>query len=157
MKKANRDEGQNISALHPYLKCFFDKSLILYTYENPCELASSVDYPRSRIPQIFPSNKALKNFCRKKVKKRTVFLSKTVLLVVAEEGFEPTTSGLSLRAGLRSPDHTSLPLVFSDRCPMSASLLPPQAALGSHSQRATLAGLITRSTLLQFFHHRTKK
>ena len=81
MKKANRDEGQNISALHPYLKCFFDKSLILYTYENPCELASSVDYPRSRIPQIFPSNKALKNFCRKKVKKRTVFLSKTVLLV----------------------------------------------------------------------------
>ena len=70
MKKANRDEGQNISALHPYLKCFFDKSLILYTYENPCELASSVDYPRSRIPQIFPSNKALKNFCRKKVKKR---------------------------------------------------------------------------------------
>ena len=84
MKKANRDEGQNISALHPYLKCFFDKSLILYTYENPCELASSVDYPRSRIPQIFPSNKALKNFCRKKVKKRTVFLSKTVLLVVRE-------------------------------------------------------------------------
>lgn len=87
MKKANRDEGQNISALHPYLKCFFDKSLILYTYENPCELASSVDYPRSRIPQIFPSNKALKNFCRKKVKKRTVFLSKTVLLVVAGEIF----------------------------------------------------------------------
>ena len=81
MKKANRDEGQNISALHPYLKCFFDKSLILYTYENPCELASSVDYPRSRIPQIFPSNKALKNFYRKKVKKKTVFLSKTVFLV----------------------------------------------------------------------------
>ena len=100
MKKANRDEGQNISALHPYLKCFFDKSLILYTYENPCELASSVDYPRSRIPQIFPSNKALKNFCRKKVKKRTVFLSKTVLLVADNPDFDTMTpsskSGVSL-------------------------------------------------------------
>ena len=81
MKKANRDEGQNISALHPYLKCFFDKSLILYTYENPCELASSVDYPRSRIPQIFPSSKAFKNFLPQKLRKKTVFLSKTVFLV----------------------------------------------------------------------------
>ena len=139
------------------MKWFFDKSLILYTYENPCELARFIDYTRSRIPQIVPSNKAFKNFLPRKVKKKTVFLSKTVFLVVAGEGFEPTTSGLSLRAGLRSPDHTSLPLVFSDRCPMSASLLPPQAALGSHSQRATLAGLITRSTFLQFFHHRSKK
>lgn len=74
MKKANRDEGQNISALHPYLKCFFDKSLILYTYENPCELASSVDYPRSRIPQIFPSNKAFKNFLPQKLRKKDRFL-----------------------------------------------------------------------------------
>ena len=81
MKKANRDEGQNISALHPYLKCFFDKSLILYTYENPCELASSGDYPRSHIPQIFPSNKAFKNFLPQKLRKKTVFLSKTVFLV----------------------------------------------------------------------------
>ena len=79
MKKANRDEGQNISALHPYLKCFFDKSLILYTYEIPCELASFVDYPRSRIPQIFPNNKAFKNFLPRKVKKKTVFLNENGL------------------------------------------------------------------------------
>ena len=82
MKKANRDEGQNISALHPYLKCFFDKSLILYTYENPCELASSVDYPRSRIPQIFPSNKAFKNFLPQKLRKKDRFLIENGLFSV---------------------------------------------------------------------------
>ena len=94
LQEQNKNQGQNISALDPFYKAIFDKSLILYTYENPCELASSVDYPRSRIPQIFPSNKDFKNFLPQKVKKKTVFLSKTVFLVVAGEGFEPTTSGL---------------------------------------------------------------
>ena len=42
----------------------------------------------------FPSNKAPTNFLPQKVKKKTVFLSKTVFFVVAGEGFEPTTSGL---------------------------------------------------------------
>ena len=117
MKKANRDEGQNISALHPYLKCFFDKSLILYTYENPCELASSVDYPRSRIPQIFPSNKALKNFCRKKVKKRTVFLSKTVLLVVTERGLDEGLVDIFLNTGDVYEDAKYHNVVFVGRDP----------------------------------------
>ena len=62
LQEQNKNQGQNISALDPFYKAIFDKSLILYTYENPCELASSADYPRSRIPQIFPSNKAFKNF-----------------------------------------------------------------------------------------------
>ena len=94
LQEQNKNQGQNISALDPFYKAILDKSLILYTYEIPCELASFVDYPRSRIPQIFPNNKAFKNFLPRKVKKKTVFLSKTVFLVVAGEGFEPTTSGL---------------------------------------------------------------
>ena len=64
--------------------------------------------------------------------------------VVAEGGLEPPTSGLSLRAGLRSPYRAAPSLALYDRCPMSPSLLPPPAALGLHSQRATLIGLITR-------------
>ena len=94
LQEQNKNQGQNISALDPFNKAIFVKSLFLYTYENPYELASSADYPRSRIPQIIPSNKAFKNFLPQKVKKKTVFLSKTVFLVVAGEGFEPTTSGL---------------------------------------------------------------
>ena len=54
---------------------------IVYTYENPCELARFIDYTRSRIPQIFPSNKAFKNFLPRKVKKKTDFLTKPVFLV----------------------------------------------------------------------------
>ena len=94
LQEQNKNQGQNISALDPFYKAIFVKSLFLYTYENPCELASFVDYPRSRIPQIFPNNKTFKNFSPRKVKKKTVFDKKTVFLVVAGEGFEPTTSGL---------------------------------------------------------------
>ena len=71
--------------------------------------------------------------------------------VVAEGGLEPPTSGLSLRAGLRLPNRATPSLALFGRCPMSASLNPPPAALGLHSQRAPLVGLITRGTGIQLF------
>ena len=34
LQEQNKNQGQNISALDPFYKAIFDKSLILYTYEK---------------------------------------------------------------------------------------------------------------------------
>ncbi len=72
--------------------------------------------------------------------------------MVAGEGFEPTTSGLSLRAALpllpfpgRHPD---LP-ANGAAAEKAGLLLPPPAAQPRFSQRAPLVGLITRSASTQ--------
>ena len=68
------------------------------------------------------------------------------LFLVAERGFEPPTSGLSLRApcGARKNLRAIRPLDFSTAAQTPSSLYPPPAALEGVSQRATLIGLITQ-------------
>ena len=48
--------------------------------------------------------------------------------------------------GARKKLRSYASLAFFDRCPLSASLLPPPAALGSQPQRAPLVGLIPRKS-----------
>ena len=72
--------------------------------------------------------------------------------VVAGEGFEPPTSGLSLRAALRFPKFFAR---FSLRRISTATEKPallylPPAAQSRFSQRATLVGLITRKRNAQY-------
>ena len=119
LQEQNKNQGQNISALDPFYKAILDKSLILYTYEIPCELASFVDYPRSRIPQIFPNNKAFKNFLPRKVKKKTVFLNENGLFSGC--GGRIRTNDLRVMASPRlavpeKPFGHTLFLRFFDRC-----------------------------------------
>ena len=66
------------------------------------------------------------------------------LFLVAEGGFEPPTSGLSLRAscGARKIFALFARSIFSTAAQTPSSLYPPPAALEGVSQRATLVGLI---------------
>ena len=67
--------------------------------------------------------------------------------MVAGEGFEPTTSGLSLRAALRCPiflRRHGERLERSTAAVKSGSLNLPPAAGARFSQRAPLVGLMTR-------------
>ena len=68
-------------------------------------------------------------------------------LLVAGEGLEPPTSGLSLRAALRCPKKQAgvAAAIFSTAAVIPPRLLLPPAAAGRNSQRAPLVGLITRS------------
>jgi len=82
-----------------------------------------------------------------KSKKHRVSDETRCFYLVAGAGFEPTTSGLSLRAALRCPKKSSdfrFSSIFSTATEKGASLLLPLAAGNPFSQRATLIGLITR-------------
>ena len=88
-------------------------------------------------------------------KEKHGFYQRNRAFMVAGTGFEPATSGLSLRAALRYPKHASR-LRFSSRFSTAAEIPPllllPPAAQGRNPQRATLVVLITR----EFISH-TKK
>ena len=104
----------------------------------------------------FPSRGSLYETKRKGRK----FYQNYLPFLVAGEGLEPTTSGLSLRAALRCPEfprrrggRLEIPTAAEKALPLH----PPPAARQRFSQRAPLAGLITRSPQNQPFLQLLKK
>ena len=85
------------------------------------------------------------------IKEALLFKNSKAFLMVAEAGLDVRLSGRLLNIGSAArfavPDKIfglTLILDFIDHCTALPSLTPPPAAVGSLTQRATLAGLITR-------------